>query len=61
MRIEDKVRKEDKIRRVYPRSDRLFQTQSGWFFNIRQGAAFGPYDSKQNAVKGLDGFKAFLK
>lgn len=55
------MRKEDKIRKQYERSDRLFQTQSGWFFNIRQGAAFGPYDSKQNAVKGLDGFKAFLK
>lgn len=55
------MRKEDPYFKLYDRSDRLFQTESGWFFAIRQGAAFGPYETQQNAKKGLASFVEIIQ
>jgi len=55
------MRKEDQNFKIYPRTDRLYQTESGWFFSVRQGAAFGPYESRQNAQKNLNGFIDILQ
>lgn len=58
------MRKEDKSQTItdgYDRTDRIFQNQDGWFFTVRQGAAFGPYESRQHAEKHLDSFVSLLQ
>ncbi|TQV75160.1 hypothetical protein FLL45_09485 [Aliikangiella marina] len=55
------MRKEDPYFKIYDRSDRLYQTESGWFFSVRQGAAFGPYESQQNAKKNLASFVEIIQ
>lgn len=42
------------------RSDRFFAAQGEWFFATREGAPIGPFDDKEEALKGLDDFKEFL-
>jgi hypothetical protein len=55
------VRKEDTHPTYYERNERVYQAAGGWFFLVRQGAAFGPYQSKQNAEKSLQSFVALLQ
>jgi hypothetical protein len=55
------MRKEDSIYKTYERHERIYKTDSGWFFTVRQGAAFGPYESKQSAQKHLAGFVSILQ
>ena len=55
------MRKEDSVFKNYPRHDRLYKTDSGWYFIVRQGASFGPYESKQSAQKNLAGFVSILQ
>lgn len=55
------MRKEDRQFKSYERSERFFQTESGWFFLIRQGAKFGPYESKKNAQKSFGDFFDILQ
>ena len=55
------MRKEDKSFRSFERSNRFYETDSGWFFTIRQGAVFGPYESRNTAEKGLMSFVSLLK
>lgn len=43
------------------RKDRIYLGESGWYFTIRQGAAFGPYPTKEEALKGLSSFTELLK
>ncbi len=54
------MRKEDKLEKKFARSNRLYQKSAGWFFTVRQGAEFGPYDSQCNAEKSLRNFISFL-
>ena len=42
------------------RSDRFFAAQGEWFFSTREGAPIGPFDDKEEAVKGLDDFIEFM-
>jgi len=63
------MRKEDRNRfthepfnaEAYNRSDRIIQREDGWYFTIRQGAAFGPYETRQHAEKHLDSFVSLLQ
>ncbi|WP_196137194.1 DUF6316 family protein [Aliikangiella sp. G2MR2-5] len=54
MRKEDRSSIADK--NDFERSDRLYQTNDGWFFTIRQGASFGPYQTRQHAEQNLQSF-----
>ena len=58
------MRKEDKNNLVsndFNRTDRIFQDENGWYFTIRQGAAFGPYETKQHAEKHLTSFVSLIQ
>lgn len=55
------MRKDDKQQQNFKRSQRVHMTGSGWYFTVRQGASFGPYETKENAEKGLQGFTRLLK
>ncbi|MGX5173220.1 DUF6316 family protein [Aliikangiella sp. IMCC44653] len=55
------MRKEDTQPNHYLRKERIYQRASGWYFLVRQGASFGPYQSKQNAEKSLQSFVALLQ
>ncbi|WP_168204017.1 DUF6316 family protein [Aliikangiella coralliicola] len=55
------MRRDDKKQYQFNRSERFYVTDSGWYFTIRQGAAFGPYESRNMAVKGLNAFIDLLK
>lgn len=55
------MRKDDKQVEDFKRTERLYLTESGWYFTVRQGASFGPYKTKEGAQKGLDGFTRLLK
>ncbi|WP_444997594.1 DUF6316 family protein [Aliikangiella sp. IMCC44359] len=55
------MRKDDFSNKEYNRTERVYQEGAGWFFYIRQGAVFGPYESKQNAQKGVESFVTILK
>lgn len=54
------MRKEDKGNRSFKRSERFYEKETGWYFFIRQGASFGPYESKQHAQKHLNSFITLL-
>lgn len=43
------------------RSDRFFSAQGEWFFSTREGAPIGPFEDKDEALKGLDDFIEFLQ
>lgn len=55
------MRKDDKFQHSYQRSERIFQKMSSWYFTVRQGAVFGPYETKQNAEKSLKSFISILQ
>jgi hypothetical protein len=42
------------------RTDRFFSARGEWFFATREGAAIGPFDDKEEALKGLDDFIEFM-
>jgi hypothetical protein len=42
------------------RSDRFFAAHGEWFFSTREGTPIGPFDDKENAVKGLEDFIEFM-
>lgn len=41
------------------RSDRFFNLHNFWFFATREGAAVGPYDSKEQAMAGVADYIEF--
>ncbi len=59
MRVQG-MRKEDSSAETYERSERFYHSERGWYFTVRQGAAFGPYESRQNAEKNLHSFVSLL-
>jgi hypothetical protein len=55
------MRKDDKNNENFERTERVYEGEAGWYFTIRQGAAFGPYHTKEEAMKGLESFTDLLK
>lgn len=43
------------------RSDRYFKLHNFWFFATREGAAVGPFDSKEGAIEAVVDFIEFAK
>ena len=43
------------------RTDRFFAVNSAWFFATREGASIGPFESKNDAQKGLSDFVDFIQ
>lgn len=43
-----------------PRTDRFFSIQGEWFFATREGTSIGPFENKDEALKGLDDFIEFI-
>jgi hypothetical protein len=43
------------------RTDRFFAVYSAWYFTTREGAAIGPFESKQEAQSGLLDFIEFIQ
>jgi hypothetical protein len=43
------------------RSDRFFQQEAYWYFRTREGLDIGPFDKKEDAKAGLNGFIGFLR
>jgi hypothetical protein len=52
---------EDDARSPPIRSDRYFKLHNFWFFATREGAAVGPFDSKEGAVNAVVDFIEFAK
>lgn len=44
-----------------PRSSRIFNMESMWYFSTREGSDIGPFDSREEATSGLQDFLQFLK
>jgi len=44
-----------------PRTDRFFAIQGEWFFATREGTSIGPFENKDEALKGLDDFIEFIE
>lgn len=42
------------------RSDRYFRVNTQWFFTTREGPDVGPYNTKEEAVEGLNAFIEFM-
>lgn len=55
------MRKDDKQQKNFKRSERIYYKESGWYFTIRDGASFGPYETKENAEKSLRSFTRLLQ
>ncbi|MBQ0713407.1 MAG: hypothetical protein KBT53_10640 [Porticoccus sp.] len=56
------LRQEENSERNPPiRSDRYFKLHNFWFFATREGAAVGPFDSKEGAVNAVVDFIEFAK
>ncbi|MCZ6868179.1 MAG: DUF6316 family protein [Pseudomonadales bacterium] len=49
-------RQDDASERHYFRADRLFMTNSEWYFATREGIDRGPYGSRDEALRALAGF-----
>ncbi len=47
--------------RVPVRGERFFKLEHFWFFATREGAAVGPYDTKSEAMQGVQHFIAFAR
>jgi len=47
--------------RVPTRGERFFKLHHFWFFATREGAAVGPFDSKNQAMQGVQDFIAFAR
>lgn len=43
------------------RSDRFFKLHNFWFFATREGAAVGPFDSKEGAVQAVSDYVEFVQ
>jgi chromatin remodeling complex protein RSC6 len=43
------------------RSDRFFQQEAYWYFRTREGLDIGPFDKKEDAETGFNGFLGFLQ
>ena len=44
-----------------PRSSRIFNMESYWYFSTREGSDIGPFDSRDQAASGLEDFIQFLE
>lgn len=42
------------------RSQRLFQLQEYWYYTTREGIDIGPFDTRQEAEKGISNFIDFV-
>ncbi|WP_438951136.1 DUF6316 family protein [Porticoccus sp.] len=52
---------EDGSEKPLIRSDRFFKLHNFWFFATREGAAVGPFDSKEGAVQAVADYIEFAK
>ena len=52
---------EDGSQKPLIRSDRFFKLHNFWFFATREGAAVGPFDSKEGAVQAVADYIEFAK
>ena len=43
------------------RSDRFYQLEGEWFFATREGAAMGPFVTRDEAATGLNDYLEFLE
>lgn len=43
------------------RGERFFKLEHFWFFATREGAAVGPFDTKSQAMQGVQDFIAFAR
>ncbi|MCP5322232.1 MAG: hypothetical protein H7A12_15720 [Pseudomonadales bacterium] len=43
------------------RTDRFFAVNSAWYFATREGASIGPFETKHEAVGGLQDFLDFIQ
>jgi|TARA_R110000822_G_scaffold187752_19_gene326841 hypothetical protein len=56
------IRQDENSERHPPiRSDRFFKLHNFWFFATREGAAVGPFDSKECADRAVGDFIEFAK
>lgn len=44
-----------------PRSSRIFNMESHWYFSTREGTDVGPFDSREEANGGLQDFLQFIQ
>lgn len=44
-----------------PRSSRIFNMESAWYFSTREGTDVGPFDSRDEANTGLEDFLQFIQ
>lgn len=54
-------RRSGELGAVPMRTDRFFAVNSAWYFATREGASIGPFESKNDAQKGLSDFVDFIK
>jgi hypothetical protein len=59
----DKSRRHGEVgkRLTFSSSDRFFQQESYWYFRTREGLDIGPFDTKEEAETGFNGFLGFLR
>lgn len=56
----DRNRAGEAGRPIPARSERFFAARGSWYFTTREGAPVGPFDDKDEAIKGLDDFVEFM-
>ena len=45
---------------VPPRNSRFYEQNNYWFFVTREGASIGPFDTKDDAAKGVEDYIQFI-
>lgn len=53
-------RSSENTSKIPMRSDRFFAVNAYWFFSTREGADIGPFESKNDALTGLNTFIEFI-
>lgn len=56
-----KVNRQGEIGQPPPRSTRIFNMESHWYFSTREGTDVGPFDSRDEANGGLQDFIQFIQ
>jgi len=55
------LREGESVSSIPIRGDRFFNLHNYWFFATREGAAVGPYDTKEHAIQGAQSFIEFAR
>lgn len=56
-----KVNRKGEVGQPPPRSSRIFNMESHWYFSTREGTDVGPFDSREEANSGLHDFLQFIQ